>query len=198
MGKHNKPALRRSLTRPALFVLTGLTALLLAACTPATRETATGETTPTVQKTAQQTVQETAPPAVQRDDVEVRRVVDGIIAAGNTGDLEAILSFYAEDAILLPPNGDPIRGLEAIRQHYEELFQTSVLYIRALSLETQVSSDWAFDRGTVDGQILPREDEHGKIKGEPKIVNDKYVMTLRREGENGWRITRLIWNSTDP
>lgn len=176
------------------FTLALLATLLLAACSPATRETATGGAAPAVQQAAQKTTQQ----AVQRDDVAVRRVVDGIIAADNAGDLEAILSFYAEDAILLPPNGDPIRGIEAIRQHYKELFQTSVLYIRAVSRETQVSGDWAFDRGTVDGQILPREDEHGKINGEPKIVNDKYVMTLRREGENGWRITRLIWNSTDP
>lgn len=198
MGKQNKPAWRRSLTLPALFVLTGLTALLLAACTPATKSANGDPAPPGEAQTEKPTVTPPVPPPALRDDVEVRRVVDGIIAAGNAGDLEAILSFYAEDAILLPPNGGPIRGLEAIRQHYEELFQTSVLYIRALSLETQVSSDWAFDRGTVDGQILPREDEHGKIKGEPKIVNDKYVMTLRREGKNGWRITRLIWNSTDP
>lgn len=198
MERQNKPALRRSLTLPALFVLAGLTALLLAGCTPATHETAEGKPTPSVQQAVHQTEQPTEQPAVQRDDVDVRRVVDGIIAAGNAGDLEAMLSFYAEDAILLPPNGDPIRGLAAIRQHYQELFQTSVLYIRAVSRETQVSGDWAFDRGTVDGQILPREDENGKINGEPKTINDKYVMTLHREGGTGWRITRLIWNSTDP
>jgi uncharacterized protein (TIGR02246 family) len=198
MARQNQPAPRHRHTLPALFALAALTLLLLSACTPATRDTDTDTNgDPTLLKVPQ-TVKPPVPPPALRDDVDVRRVVDGIIAADNTGDLEAVLSFYAEDAILLPPNGDPIRGIEAIRHHYEELFQNSVLYIRAISRETQVNGDWAFDRGTINGQLLPREDEDGKTTGEPKTINDKYVMTLHRDGENGWRITRLIWNSTNP
>lgn len=165
------------------FALALLSALLLAACTPASREAR----------------DEVNPPPPEKDHVAVRRVVDGLIAAGNAGDLEAILSYFADDAELLPPNSVPVRGIQTIRLRYEQILAESVLELRAVSRETRVEGDWAFDRGAIKGEIfLKNNGGEADLNSPSRTVNDKYMMIFRRDTGGGWKITRLIWNSSDP
>ncbi len=53
------------------------------------------------------------------DLAAIQDVASGIIAADNTGDAVAVMWFYADDAILLPPNGAPGTGKDAIRTRYQ-------------------------------------------------------------------------------
>lgn len=117
----------------------------------------------------------------------VRAVASAIIEADNQGDLEKVLRLYTSDAVLMPPGGEPVEGLDAIRAHYGSLFSRFSLRASLVSRETIVSGDWAFDRGTT-GVVST-----SKVTGETTEARDKYLMVLRRE-EDGWRIARLIWN----
>ena len=167
----------------AKAVVIMIAACVLAGCTPAARE-AKGEL---------------LDPEGPRDDVEVRRVVDGIIAADNAGDLDALMNYYADDAVLLPPSERPVRGVVAIRDRYERMFAESRLELRAFSRETRVAGDWAIDRGTITGRVFRKLEGDEELEEETPIrtVNDKYVMMLRRESDGGWRIVWLIWNSSE-
>ena len=42
--------------------------------------------------------------------------------AANANDLEAMASLYAPDAVMYPPDGDEVRGRDAIREHYRGMF----------------------------------------------------------------------------
>ena len=128
-----------------------------------------------------------APPA---DDAgAVRAAVARLIAADNARDLETVMSCYAEDAILLPPNDAPAAGHAAIRPRYATLFEQFQPEITCVSEETLVGSDFAIDRGITQGRLLPR------AGGEPRSIDDKYAMILRREASGRWLVQRLIWNS---
>lgn len=122
----------------------------------------------------------------------VRAVVEGIIAADNAGDLERVLGYYADDAMLLPPNEEPIRGKAAIRPRYEGLFQAFLPEIVGDIDELQVAGEWAFVRGRNRGRLTPR------AGGEPRTLNDVYLMLLRRDEGGSWRIAHLIWHSAGP
>ena len=45
-------------------------------------------------------------------------VVCLLIAAGNRGDLDAVLGCYTDDVVWAPPWGDGMRGRDAIAAHY--------------------------------------------------------------------------------
>lgn len=120
----------------------------------------------------------------------VRAVTAAIIRADNAGDLEAVIELYTEDAILLPPGNAPIRGRPAIRQHYARLFRQNDLDVSIESEETRVAGEWAFDRGRTRGQAQPKDG------GPVVLIDDTYVMLLRRDAGRGWRIARLIWNAS--
>lgn len=122
----------------------------------------------------------------------IRQVTSGIIAADNVGDAEAVVRFYAEDAVLLPPNDSPVVGKAAIRARYKEGFRRFRFDISSTSDETEAFGEWAFDRGTTSGRMVPKGNEA------PRKVHDKYVMILHKRADGSWKIARLIWNSAEP
>jgi uncharacterized protein (TIGR02246 family) len=126
------------------------------------------------------------------DFAAIRAATSGIIAADNAGDAAAVIRFYADDAVLLPPNGAPVVGKDAIRARYEEGFRHFRFAISSSSEETHVFGDWAFDRGTTTGKTIPKMDESSRQ------IHDKYVMILHRESGGAWKIARLIWNAAEP
>ena len=119
-------------------------------------------------------------------------------AAGSAADRTAVrnvlsgLSHYREDAILLPPNASVVAGRPAIRAWYEQgLFRHFRCEVSFDADETEVSGDWAFARGYINGRLNPKADE-------PLIkLHEKFTMILRRD-QDGWKIARLIWNSDAP
>jgi uncharacterized protein (TIGR02246 family) len=119
---------------------------------------------------------------------EVESVVQGIIAADNAGDLEAVLAHYTDDAVLLPPNGPIVDGKEAIMQRYRAGFEQFRFEVAITLKETKISGRWAFNRGVTQGRLVPLDG------GEARSLNDRYLMILRQTPE-GWKIARLIWNS---
>jgi uncharacterized protein (TIGR02246 family) len=125
------------------------------------------------------------------DLASIRVVTSGIIAADNTGNAAAVVRFYADDAVLLPPNDAPVVGKDAIRARYDEGFRHFRFAISSSSEETHVFGDWAFDRGTTVGKTIPKTDEPSRQ------IHDKYVMILHLEPGGAWKIARLIWNAAE-
>jgi uncharacterized protein (TIGR02246 family) len=126
------------------------------------------------------------------DRTAVRNVLSGLSAADNDGNLDSVVSHYREDAILLPPNASVVAGRPAIRAWYEQgLFRHFRCEVSFDADETEVSGDWAFARGYINGRLNPKADE-------PLIkLHEKFIMILRRD-QDGWKIARLIWNSDAP
>jgi len=120
------------------------------------------------------------------DEDDVRRQAEGIIAADNRADLDGVMRYYAENAILIPPGAPDIQGHVAIRAHYQKIFESSVPRLTITIDEISVSGTQAVCRGGTGGEVL--------IKGDStvKIVNDKFLMVLEKTDD--WRITHLIWN----
>lgn len=126
-----------------------------------------------------------------RDSAAVRAVALGIVAADNARDLTMVLGYYAPDAILLPPNAAPIAGADAIRPRYEVLFASYDPAIETVIDEIVVRGDLAYVRGRNGGRLRGRG-------GRPdRLLNDVYVMILRRGPRGRWLIWRLIWHGAD-
>lgn len=124
------------------------------------------------------------PPATNvagRQAVEsaIRRYVD----ASNRGDVATLASLYAEDAMLLPPDHEPIQGREAIQAFWRQGTDTG---LAVTNLAVEVDGNL----GYLVGQYhLPATDEEPADSG-------KYVMCLKRQRDGSWKVTADIWNQS--
>lgn len=128
--------------------------------------------------------QDAATPAAQA----VRAVATGIVAADNAADVEAVLAFYAEGAVLIPPDGEAITDRRTIRQRYEALFCAEQAELVAHVDDVSVSGDLAIVRGRNSGRFLSR------TTGVERPVADVYLMALRQGVDGRWRISHLMWH----
>lgn len=128
-----------------------------------------------------------SPDAAPAAAAEVRGSIAALIAADNRGDLDAVVSRYTVDAVLLGPSSPAVIGRMAIRDHYRGLFETYRFDVDFESEETRVAGDWAYDRGVTTGTLTP-------VDGSPVLtIHDRYLMILHRTGPD-WQVARLMWN----
>jgi uncharacterized protein (TIGR02246 family) len=121
----------------------------------------------------------TDPGGRQAVESAIRRYVD----ASNRGDVATLASLYAEDAMLLPPDHEPIQGRQAIRAFWQQGTDSG---LEVTNLAVEVDGNL----GYLVGQYhLPATDEEPADSG-------KYVMCLKREPDGSWKVTADIWNQS--
>jgi len=118
---------------------------------------------------------------------DVRIVVSGILNADNHADIERVLSFYHDEAVLMPPGRDEIRGIANIRRNYEGIFASSVLNLAPEEEEITITDGFAVYKGRTKGQAVIKSDST------TRVINDKFLMILKKDN-GSWKITTLIWN----
>ena len=113
----------------------------------------------------------------------IEATVDRYVAASNGGDAEALTELYAEDAVLLPPDHEPIHGREAIGEFWQQGTDTG-LEVTTLRLEVQGNVAYLVGRY----RLPPTEQE--------KADSGQYVLCLKRQTDGAWKLTADIWNGS--
>jgi uncharacterized protein (TIGR02246 family) len=113
----------------------------------------------------------------------IEAAVARYVTATNEGDSEALTALYAEDAVLLPPDHEPIQGREAIGAFWRQGTDEG-LEVRTLRIEVDGNVGYL-----VGSYHLPPTEEEPADSG-------KYVMCLRRQPDGSWKLTADIWNSS--
>jgi uncharacterized protein (TIGR02246 family) len=110
------------------------------------------------------------------------------LAAAKARDAAKVASFYAEDAVLMPPNAPPIKGKTAIQQDHERLFKESPSFELTA---TRLTSETSGDLGYIQGEFIVRRQGGSGGGGE---VRGKYIEVWKRI--NGqWKILYDINNA---
>src|SRR5687767_2501024 len=85
----------------------------------------------------------------------LQKQVDEAIVSGDT---ERYMALLSDDAVLMPPNGQPIVGRAAIRSWNQEMSKRFRIQRYApVDQEVIVAGDWAFRRATCDWSLVPVE-----------------------------------------
>jgi ketosteroid isomerase-like protein len=123
----------------------------------------------------------------------LRDLDDQWSAAAGSKDLEKTVSFYSEDAIVMPPNAASATTREAIRKVWQDLLASPGLVIRWKTTKVEVakSGDLACLSGTYD---LTMNDPSGK----PVNDHGKYVEVWEKQPDGKWKCGSDIWNSDFP
>jgi ketosteroid isomerase-like protein len=118
----------------------------------------------------------------------LRDVAEGIVAADNARAIDKVLSYYADDALLMPPNEPSVSGLAAIRPRYEGLFRDFNPAIESHVEEVCVAGEHGYVLGHNGGWLRSR-----RSAGD-RALDDMYMMLLARNARGAWKITHLIWH----
>jgi ketosteroid isomerase-like protein len=113
-----------------------------------------------------------------------------------TGDLEAIVSQWSDDFVVLPPSGPNVRGRAAnaanVEQGREQLKAfTPVDYVVEIE-ELMVSGDYAFEWGTYRGAARPH------AGGSDVTYSGKLLRILQRQADGSWKMHRTMTTSDPP
>ena len=120
-------------------------------------------------------------------DPGLNRLTSEFSAAFNGRNASRIASFYAADAVLLPPGGPMIKGRTGIEAFYREQFsRAGGAVFRFTPIESLVAGGHAFEAGTSAAD--------GVVRGQPVSESGKYV-TIYKRVSSEWKISYDIFNN---
>jgi ketosteroid isomerase-like protein len=113
------------------------------------------------------------------------------IQASQRGDFKTLRSIISDDAVIIAPNANPVRGKETHDKNFEAM-QQSGTRIQVLSYnikmeEIKIFGEYAIEWGTITGSS--KDKNTGKI-----IESRKNVMRVLRKENGEWKVFRSIWN----
>jgi ketosteroid isomerase-like protein len=113
--------------------------------------------------------------------------------AAESKDLDKTLSYYSDDATVLPPNAAAGTTKEAIRKLWQDMFATPgfVISWKATKVEVAKSGDLGFVNGTYE---VTMNDASGK----PVTDKGKYVEVWEKKADGKWKCGTDTWNSDLP
>ncbi len=109
------------------------------------------------------------------------------VAAYNRGDLAGVASLYAENATMLPPNMDEVRGREAIQQFiaaYREQFGVQGITLELVEVDSDGDLGYHMGRYSMrpGGEMGMYLVVFKRLGGEWKIVCDMFSSSLPLTG----------------
>jgi uncharacterized protein (TIGR02246 family) len=135
-----------------------------------------------------------SPPDTRAADERAIREADAACWKAMTAkDVEAFVSFYAEDASLLPPNALMVTGKESVRKWASETMATPGLVGSWQTTKVEVSraGDLAYSTDTYEVTA-------NDAKGRPVTDRGKEVIVWKKQPDGRWKTLVDIFNSDLP
>ena len=117
------------------------------------------------------------------DTEQIRAALATWQQAFNTKDRAGMAAVYTSDAVLLPPDMDPVEGLEAIEGFWGDFADS------ANSADLEIKE--ILVGGTLATLIV-----NFKLEVEGQTTEKGKSIEVWTRGEHGWRMHRDIWNNT--
>jgi ketosteroid isomerase-like protein len=120
----------------------------------------------------------------------LRRDAEWVLAASEGRDIERILSFWTDDAVVLPPGLPAIIGKAALRQYVESSLQVPGFRITWSTDEAVLSPDGKFAYLLGNNAVTM---DHPT--GAPVTTKGRAVTIWQRGTDGEWRCAVDIWNA---
>jgi uncharacterized protein (TIGR02246 family) len=116
--------------------------------------------------------------------------IEKVKAAWNTalraGDIGRLLGTVTDDVVAMHPNGKTTHGKQELAEDFRRFFAKSRMDQTAVSEETVVAGEWAFDRARASTKVTPI------AGGKPSQVDSEVIVILQRGTDGFWRLARSI------
>ena len=124
-------------------------------------------------------------PATAQDKTTIQSLSDKFAQAFNAGDAAAVAALYTEDAVILPPGGEMMKGKSAIQAFWkgatEQLGDAKLTTVDIKPVGSEVAREiGSFSFRTKGSQ--------------PQEITGKYVVVWEKVGGD-WKLATDIWNT---
>jgi uncharacterized protein (TIGR02246 family) len=131
--------------------------------------------------------------AAAGDPAVVAQVRDAWAAAWKAGNAAQLAALYEENATDMTNHMPTSAGRAAIEAAFVNQFaQVTPSDITLIAEQTEVNGDFAYDRGTFSFTMTP------KAGGAPMVENGRYLVVLKRQADNSWKLVEVMGNSATP
>jgi uncharacterized protein (TIGR02246 family) len=124
-------------------------------------------------------------PAMAQDKATIQSLSDKFAQAFNAGDAAGVAALYSEEAVILPPGAEMMKGRTAIQAFWkgaaEQLGNGKLTTLEVKPL----GSDRALEIGTFSFRTKAPQ---------PQEITGKYVVVWEKVG-NDWKLATDIWNT---
>ena len=118
----------------------------------------------------------------------LRDLDDQWSAAAGVKDFEKIVSFYSNDAVVMPPNAPRATTKEAIRTIWKDLLTDASISWKTKEVEVAQSGDLAYSSGTYEVTL-------NDPTGTPVKDRGKYLEVWKKQADGTWKCVMDMWNS---
>lgn len=124
--------------------------------------------------------------AIGDELMELSREWSGVAASGN---IDSLLTYWADNAVMMPPGQPSLRGKEAIRSYLEAGFQNPGFEVSWEPLSAHVSEQgdmaYLFEKNRIafDDSLGNRVVQHNKV-----------VTVWRKQDDGSWKNVVDMWN----
>jgi uncharacterized protein (TIGR02246 family) len=135
-----------------------------------------------------------SPPDTRAADERAVREADAAWSkAVAAKDVEGHLSFFADDALVLPPNAPMLTGKESIRKGLSEMMATPgfAMSWQPTKAEASRGGDLAYTVGTYQFML-------NNAKGKPVTDRGKYMTVWKKQSNGNWKAVADMANSDLP
>ena len=114
-------------------------------------------------------------------------------AAAGAKDVDKTVSYYAADAIVMPPNASRAMTKETIRSAWKEMLTSpgAAITWKATKVEVAKAGDLAYVSGTYEQLMTDASGNQAKDRG-------KYVAIFKKQTDGTWKVIVDIWHSDLP
>jgi uncharacterized protein (TIGR02246 family) len=113
--------------------------------------------------------------------------------AAESRDVDKLVSFYADDAVVLPAHAAIATTKDSIRNIFQRLLSIPgvALSWKPTNVTVAGSGDLAYSTGTYE---MSAPDDAGK----PSIDRGKYAAVWKKQANGSWKVALDIWNTDLP
>jgi uncharacterized protein (TIGR02246 family) len=127
-------------------------------------------------------------PMTGKTDPALTKLAKAWEAAFNAKEIAKVAAMYTDDAVVMPPNHEAVRGRANIEAFFKEMEGAN---FTLTPFESATSGSTAYEAGTYQMSMTPKT-------GQPTTDKGKYVVVLKRGSDGQWRLAFDIFNSDMP
>ena len=127
------------------------------------------------------------------DESTLKKLDDEWSKAAGAKDVEKTISYYSDDAVVLPPNSPKLTGKEAFRSLWKSMLEAPGFHggWSATKVEVARSGDLAYVTGNYE---MTANDASGK----PQTDKGKFLEIWKKQSDGAWKCTVDMFSSDLP
>jgi uncharacterized protein (TIGR02246 family) len=123
----------------------------------------------------------------------VTDAVDQYEQAVNNGNLDSLLSLYADSAAQVAPSEPLVNGINAIRSRAEANHADYAYDLSSQIEDVKVANDLAMARASYTEVITSKADESDIV-----TTVGTWMLTFQKQDDGSWKIVTEAWNDETP